>query len=171
MKKNVLCLLVAMVALILPQWTYAYSYTGNKQCYFYVNWRWGGSITDGHKAAFQQSLTDWNNAQSKKRFVNRTDAEGVLDSYTNATDGYIGYTYTIQDSSNCITSWVSKVNKYYDADYLYDPTYARSAAGHELGHVLGLAHTNNTAIMNPNRNYGQIYVPQTDDINGIANLY
>ena len=48
-------------------------------------------------------------------------------------------------------------------------------AGHELGHVLGLAHVTNKAIMidNSKDRYDvyKIVKPQSDDVNGINRLY
>jgi hypothetical protein len=145
----------------------AYSFTGEKQCYFYVYWRWGGSITSLHKSAFQQALTDWNNSQGMRRFVGGTSsAPGAIDTY-NENDGAYGKSVWYYDSDGCITSWASKLNDYYGNTF----TTARSSANHELGHILGLDHTTNWAIMQVGRDRNVIYVPQTDDINGINALY
>jgi hypothetical protein len=49
---------------------------------------------------------------------------------------------------------------------------ARSTANHELGHLLGIADLNSgTAIMNVDRDRSSVYVPQTDDVNGVIATY
>ena len=49
---------------------------------------------------------------------------------------------------------------------------ARSTANHELGHLLGIADLNSgTAIMNVDRDHSSVYVPQTDDVNGVIATY
>lgn len=52
-------------------------------------------------------------------------------------------------------------------------SYNKSTISHEIGHALGLAHTNNSATImytygNPSRT---VITPQTDDINGVKYLY
>jgi hypothetical protein len=159
---------LALILTLSPvQEALAYSFTGQKQCTYYIYWRWGGSITSAHKSAFQQALTDWNGVQSVRRFVGGTStAPGAIDTYT-AKDGNYGLSTWYYDGSGCITSWVSKLNNYYYGNF----TENRSTANHELGHILGLEHTNNPAIMKIGRNRLSIYVPQTDDINGVNALY
>ncbi|PMB01483.1 hypothetical protein CEN49_27555 [Fischerella thermalis CCMEE 5273] len=175
--KQKITVIVSLVAVITMIWWFpfseggvvnAYSYNGYKQCTYYVDWRWGGNITSVHKDGFQQALTDWNGAQSKRRFKNGgSSAPGALDSYKSESDYLNGKAIYYHDSRKCITSWVAKLNSINTKTY----THSRSTGNHELGHILGLAHTNNRAIMNTKRNRNEIYRPQTDDINGINNLY
>lgn len=162
-----------MLTLILfPLNGFAYSYTGSEQCNYYVEWRWGGTLLNGEAVfqnAFQQALTDWNNSQNARRYVNGgSDASGALDTYSEK-DGKYGNSIWYTNLLGCVTSWVSKINRYYSLTHEFTP--ARSTANHELGHILGLAHTNNPAIMNTSRNRYSMYTPQTDDINGVNNLY
>jgi hypothetical protein len=154
----------------LPQSVFAFSYTGDQLCDdYYVYYRWGGNITEPHKEAISQSVTDWNNAQNKRRFVQNPSASGVFDSYYSSTDDYYGYSYWETGLDSCTDDWVVKMNKFYDSNN--DLNFGRSVAGHEIGHILGLAHTNWTALMNIDRDRYSIYIPQTDDINGVNNLY
>jgi hypothetical protein len=103
-------LLVLMLVLTLfPLSTFAYSYNGSKQCDYYVEWR-GTLQSDGtvYKDAFQQALTDWNNSQSSRRFVNGgSDSPGALDTYSE-NDGKYGNSIWYTNLSGCVTSWISK---------------------------------------------------------------
>lgn len=164
---SILCCLLVFT----NQSTYAYSFTGVKICTYYVNYRFGGNLFPEHKAGFVYAMSDWNSMQSKRRFRNAgSSANGALDSYY--LDDYVeyGYTYILYNQdTKCITAWVSKINWYFN-ETMYE-TFARSVGGHELGHTLGLDHTNNRALMNYNRDRWVIYRPQTDDLNGVNALY
>ncbi|MFC4619539.1 matrixin family metalloprotease [Camelliibacillus cellulosilyticus] len=48
---------------------------------------------------------------------------------------------------------------------------ARTAAGHELGHGIGLDQSSSKAMMSSSRDRTKVYVPQTDDINGVNARY
>nr|WP_232345530.1 matrixin family metalloprotease [Paenactinomyces guangxiensis] len=62
------------------------------------------------------------------------------------------------------------MNKYYYATS--DPFSGQGVGGHELGHALGLGHTNYWVLMNPGREiYNDVWTPQPDDIKGVNNLY
>lgn len=124
-----------------------------------------------HQTGFQNAISDWNSSQDKKRFRNSgSTASGALDSYSMNDYVEFGYTYLVyNEDTKCVTAWVSKINKYFAATH--EEIFARSVGGHELGHTLGLDHTNNPALMNSERDRWTIYRPQTDDINGINALY
>lgn len=163
------CLLLILI-LSSHEQIYAYSYTGQRICTFYVDYRWGGSIISIHKHAFEHAVSDWNAVQSKKRFRNGgSTAPGVLDSYSTDKEE-LGVTNVVYNTdTNCTVAWASKINKYYTETHYLTP--ARSTGNHELGHTLGLDHTLNPAIMNVYRDRYEIHVPQADDINGVNALY
>ncbi|MBA4548874.1 matrixin family metalloprotease [Thermoactinomyces intermedius] len=173
MKKKalILFLITPLCVWIFPSMTFAYSFTGDKLCdYYYVYYRWGGHITKEHQEASKKAIQSWNEAQDKRRFVQGdSSATGVVDSYYSSTDGYFGYSYWQTGVGSCINSWVAKMNTYYESNN--DSQFGQSVLGHEIGHVLGLAHTNWTSLMNTERDRFQTYTPQTDDINGVNNLY
>jgi hypothetical protein len=137
---------------------------------YYVYYRWGGNISSGttYYEGFRQALADWNNAQGQRKFVRGgSTALGALDTY-NVADGTYGTTnLSGNTSTGSIKAWASKINRWYSKTHTF--TGARNTGGHELGHALGLHHTNNYAIMNA-RETG-IKVPQLDDIKGINYIY
>jgi predicted Zn-dependent protease len=56
----------------------------------------------------------------------------------------------------------------------YSQTIIDGVAAHEVGHVLGLNHSNACVLMQPStllRNACNVYGPVQDDINGVNSLY
>lgn len=114
-------------------------------------------------AAWAYSVTSWNNAQSKVD----------LESYW-SYDIYLSYANDsgVSWSGICYTWWTgdylyfasAKMNEHYTENFT--PTNRqRSTSGHELGHALGLGHSEYDNSVRWGT-YG-IYYPQQDDINGI----
>jgi len=67
------------------------------------------------------------------------------------------------------TGWL---NVYYTAGY--SASTRKGVAGHELGHIMGLAHNSGCVLMvstTSTRNSCAVYIPKADDIAGINALY
>lgn len=173
MKKTamIFLLIIPLIVWILPSQTFAYSFTGDRMCnYYYVPIRWGGSINEEYKTTAATSMRDWNEAQNKRRFVQGdSSSSGVIDAYYSSSDSYFGYSYWQTGMDSCTDAWVTKINTYYESNN--DTDFGRSVVSHELGHILGLAHTNWSSLMNTDRNRYTLYTPQKDDINGVNELY
>lgn len=63
-----------------------------------------------------------------------------------------------------------RLNHYYLSNLSYGYSYERvvHTAGHELGHAIGLDHTNEISVMQP---VGSYYGNQLDDIKAVQELY
>jgi len=97
--------------------------------------------------------------------------------------------WTVQDTYNSGVSWdgMTSLNVGLDLNFsaaalwmnsYYTGTYAQptvnGVAAHEIGHSLGLAHSNACVLMQPStllRNVCNVYGPVQDDKNGVNSLY
>lgn len=99
----------------------------------------------------------------------RFQASNYLNTYYLASSSEHGYAHWYY--SNSITyKWYAELNVG-NSNVVNNSNVAVSAAVHELGHIMGLAHSTATAIMNVNRDRTTIYIPKTDDLNGINAIY
>ena len=55
---------------------------------------------------------------------------------------------------------------------VHDTLFSDNTIAHEFGHVMGLAHSyNSNVIMCQLGNNRRVYMPTSDDLNGINDLY
>lgn len=113
---------------------------------------------------------DWHEVTSGSYEVYITDYEDA--------NGYLGYTYNDPEEGPIYDSSIIWINDWYiDQSYYEDTNHFQWLLGHEMGHVQGLAHETDygaTVLMYPYDNayldYG-VYTPQSDDEDGIEDLY
>lgn len=141
---------------------------------------WNDQATQPAYDAFNYGASSWTSTPTKVWLVGPgTGAAGIYtNNYNYGNNGYDGITYY----TGCSGGWfydsnTSYLNSYYTYWYSY---YERiSVATHELGHAIGLGHSNpplcnGVPVMYYSTDrYVQcgIYTPQQDDVNGLNHLY
>lgn len=148
----------------------AYSLNGRKLPSKSFAYKWGDNLSESSSVigdAFRSATGDWYSAVSINLFYT-TAAKSTFNSYHVSSSSEYGYTTTYFNTSTGIVN-------YYEAyvngsnSNITKNNVARSVAVHELGHPMGLADLQSgTAVMNQQRNRENIYIPQTDDKNGIS---
>lgn len=155
----------------------AYVRSGCRQYSRYVHYINQGS-TPRYRYTFAGSANDWTNTNTPVVMVedNNDPWVGIRDVYED--NNYTGYAYTGCQSNGLFSkrslATVNRRNVGGESDGLL-----KSVTGHEIGHVLGLAHDgtlncNSTPLM---YNYDErfyncgVNTPKRDDENGLNDIY
>lgn len=124
-------------------------------------------------AAANTAIQNWNQtgAFTFKPVNNQKKADVVITTMNRSDSNAAGLTKT---SSNSLTRRFMHATVYLNTYYLTDPTYGYSqerivnTAEHELGHAIGLDHTNAVSVMQP---AGSFYTIQPADVQAVQKLY
>lgn len=150
----------------------AYSLAGWYLYYKTADFKWGNYIQMSGSTvrnAWEDAIDDWNDACSAD-FYYSSGAISELNSMHDDDAELVGWTDVLQSTSGSVAYFYGYLNAWFPD--IGQTNVARSAANHELGHVLGLDELySGRAIMNLRRDRTSIYLPQTDDLNGIAAIY
>lgn len=123
--------------------------------------------------AVKAAIQSWNQTGAF-RFQTTSDqqqADIVVKAMNNNSTNAAGLTET---STNPVTGRVVHADIYLNAHYLLSPLYGYSnqriinTAEHELGHAIGLDHSNSVSVMQP---AGSYYPIQPADVQAVKKLY
>lgn len=177
-----MALIVSLLTLLGISSAYAYNLEG---------YRWGGTPSSGccanlyynepsdtgwvygvDKDAMHGAESAWNNSPANVYYVNNGSPNISFNDTVNSSVNWDGITYYSWNSDNTFAYANAYVNGYYLINY---PSWvSQGVAAHELGHVLGLAHSNGCVLMvpdTPDRQSCGISGPTQDDVNGANALY
>lgn len=136
-----------------------------------ASYKWGDKCIESsvYKSAWELAIDDWDASNDATYYLSAVSAN-ELNLYDEASTSEFGYTRRISVNYDILETFELALNR--GNSEIRKPNVARSTAVHELGHTLGLAdRSSGTAIMNTNRDRSSIYLPQTDDINGVNAVY
>lgn len=125
------------------------------------------------RAATTKAIDQWNQtgAFTFRPVQNKTDANIVITAVDRQQNGAAGLTNTKTDAT---TGYLLHADVQLNAGYLLNANYGYSpqrivnTAEHELGHAIGLQHTNATSVMQP---AGSFYPIQSTDVEAVKRLY
>lgn len=126
-----------------------------------------------YNAASQEAIAAWNKTGvfKFKQTNNRSNAQIIISEMNSDQTSAAGITSTIY---NPMTKHLLRANIRLNSYYLQNPSYNYSfnrvvnTIEHELGHAIGLSHTNRASVMYPTGSY---YAILPNDITRVKSLY
>lgn len=136
----------------------------------FVTWKWGPNINQSGNWAYAfASVAEptWDNSFSKVDLGYHPDGTTEFDTYYLINSSY-GYAYVwCYAGTTTISNFHAEGNTYWNPDNQWN-NYMGNVAGQEIGHGLGLAHSNYPAVMQ--QGYTGSW-PTSDDVEAINEYY
>lgn len=125
------------------------------------------------RSATDSAIAQWNQTRAFTFYKtsNKKEADIVVSTINEQKDGAAGLTNNKMDAT---TGYLIHADVQLNTGYLLNPSYGYSqqriinTAEHELGHAIGLAHTNSPSVMQP---AGSFYSIQPIDVQAVKKLY
>lgn len=125
------------------------------------------------RSAAIDAMNSWNRtgAFTFHQIDNKKDAQIIINTVDSSDTNAAGETATTYNpATGHLLKAAVHLNRYYLQNEWYGYSYNRiiNTAEHELGHAIGLNHTNNVSVMYPK---GSIYTIQPQDIKDVKKIY
>ncbi len=191
-KRLFTCCLISFLSI-----TLLLSFSTTAQAYNLLGGRWAGQpgphaccahFHSQYLGMSSKDSTGWDNGSyawnvspadfDVNRYSSAVIAMGDYNFGSTGCGGCDGITY-LNPCNNCTyTSATLYENSYYSSMSNYTAAVIQSVTAHEIGHMVGLAHSNGCVLMNP-YTFGSgsrwggcgINTPRSDDINGVNAQY
>ncbi|GED71157.1 hypothetical protein BRE01_48590 [Brevibacillus reuszeri] len=172
--KRIITVAALLGILSIPSHSFAYNVLGNKFSDNDFYYKLEGTFPSKYSGPLQAAVDSWNDTNTPISFI-KSGIDELIEVHFEVPASYGN---TSWDGMNAVSGpsggYYTYASIIINTDLLnyanFD--YIKGLYGHEMGHVMGLDHVyDKTQIMCTTANGRKVYVPGSDDIDGINYLY